>query len=335
MTHAAFGSLQIAFDDRVLRPRPWTVAQSAWAAEILVTAPAGPVLELCAGAGQIGLLAVVESNRSLVCVDLDPTACEFARQNAAAAGLAERVEVREGPMDDVLHDVERFALVIADPPWVRRDEVGRYPEDPLRAIDGGPDGMDLARTCVDVARRHLLPDGALLLQLGSVEQAESLDGVTEIRRHERGVVARLDLSVGRRSGGSTLWVPSHHGNSAERSHRHTAVTGLVVSWGTPSASSTVWCHAPASARRGRGSRRRVRRSCCTLLDAPPGEHRPGAPGFEVEAGEGAEPDVRLQGGLLVEEAGADHAHRELLVHGVGLDVLGVVVEQLAAGSRGA
>ena len=30
-----FGRLRIAFDDRVLRPRPWTAAQSEWAAEIL------------------------------------------------------------------------------------------------------------------------------------------------------------------------------------------------------------------------------------------------------------------------------------------------------------
>ena len=31
----AFGRLQITFDGRVLRPRSWTEAQSAWAAEIL------------------------------------------------------------------------------------------------------------------------------------------------------------------------------------------------------------------------------------------------------------------------------------------------------------
>ena len=53
-----FGDLEIAYDDRVLTPRPWTALQSEWAAELLESAPAGPVLELCAGAGQIGLLAV-------------------------------------------------------------------------------------------------------------------------------------------------------------------------------------------------------------------------------------------------------------------------------------
>lgn len=202
-THAVettdFGLLRIRFDHRVLRPRPWTTAQSEWAAELAATAPPGPVLELCAGAGQIGLLAVLGTARPLVCVDVDPVACSFARCNAEAAGLVDRVEVREGHMDEVVRDDERFALVVADPPWVRRAEVGRYPEDPLRAIDGGDDGLDLARTCVAVARRHLLPGGSALLQLGTVDQVgllESVDTaeVVEVRRYDRGVVVRLDLA---------------------------------------------------------------------------------------------------------------------------------------------
>jgi release factor glutamine methyltransferase len=196
----AFGRLHIAFDGRVLRPRPWTEAQSSWAAEILPAAPAGAVLELCSGAGQIGLLAVADTDRRLVCVDLNPVACDYARHNARAAGMADRVEVREGAIDEMLGDGERFALVVADPPWVRRTEVGRYPEDPVVAIDGGEDGMDVAWTCVDAARRHLLPGGSLLIQLGTIEQVDALRerlrddelAVTEVRWHERGVLVRVD-----------------------------------------------------------------------------------------------------------------------------------------------
>ncbi len=197
-----FGPLRITFDGRVLRPRPWTEAQASWAAELLTEAPAGPVLELCAGAGQIGLLAVLGSTRRLVCVDVNPAACEWARHNAEEAGLADRVEVREGPMDEVLRDSERFALVVADPPWVPREEVGRYPEDPLVAIDGGHEGMDLAWACIDLARDHLVPIGTLLLQLGTVEQVDSLRDrlrdddfvMTEVRWCDRGVLVRLDLT---------------------------------------------------------------------------------------------------------------------------------------------
>lgn len=197
-----FGPLRITFDGRVLRPRTWTAAQSEWAAEILTTAPPGAVLELCAGAGQIGLLAVLGSDRRLVCVDMNPAACEWARHNAEDAGLGDRVEVREGPMDEVLRDSERFAVVVADPPWVRRDDVDSYPEDPVLAIDGGHDGMDVAWMCVDLARTHLSVHGTLLLQLGTVEQVDRLRDrlrgddleITEIRWCDRGVLVRLDLS---------------------------------------------------------------------------------------------------------------------------------------------
>ena len=69
-----FGHLVITWDDRVLEPRSWTEAQSMWAAELLTGAPEGPVLELCAGAGQIGLLTIALAPCRLVCVDLDPAA---------------------------------------------------------------------------------------------------------------------------------------------------------------------------------------------------------------------------------------------------------------------
>lgn len=204
-THAPetirFGTLRIAFDDRVLRPRPWTTAQSEWAAAILATAPPGPVLELCAGAGQIGLLAVADTMRRLVCVDMNAVACGYARRNAEAAGLSDRVDVREGRIEDVLGTEERFAVVVADPPWVRRSDVGRYPGDPLPAIDGGDDGLDVAWACVGAARRHLLPGGSLVLQLGTTGQADAVRealredalAVAEVRRQERGVLVRADL----------------------------------------------------------------------------------------------------------------------------------------------
>ena len=94
MTDVDFGGLTITFDDRVLRPRDWTLAQSTWAAELLATAPAGPVLELFAGVGHIGLAAVASTDRELVMVDLNPAAVELARCNIDTAGLASRVTVR-------------------------------------------------------------------------------------------------------------------------------------------------------------------------------------------------------------------------------------------------
>ena len=195
--HVAFGDLTIAFDARVLTPRPWTLAQSEWGAELLPRLPAGPVLELCCGAGQIGLAAVRHSERTLVCVDADPVALEYAVANATAAACVGRVQPRLGLVDQVLSPEETFPLVIADPPWVPTAVVPTYPEDPTLAIDGGADGLDVARRCVAVVGRHLAPGGAALLQLGTIQQAAGLVAETaelvcrEVREYERGVVVLL------------------------------------------------------------------------------------------------------------------------------------------------
>lgn len=167
-----FGQLDIDFDDRVLTPRTWTVRQSEWAAELSADLPDGPMLELCSGAGQIGLLAAAMVGRRLVCVDADPVACAFTRANAERAGLAHLVEVRRSSIDHALDPDERYHLVIADPPWVPSAQAERYPEDPRLAIDGGADGMRVARTCLATTARHLSPGGAAVLQLGTPDQAD-------------------------------------------------------------------------------------------------------------------------------------------------------------------
>lgn len=196
-----FGELDIAYDDRVLEPREWTLAQSDWVGELLLGLPEGNALELCCGVGHIGLHGLLRSRRGLVVVDDDPVACRHALDNAERAGMADRVEVRQGPIDGVLAPEERFALVIADPPWVSSDRVTDFPEDPVHAIDGGEDGLALVRTCLGVARDHLLPGGVLLLQVGpdQVDDVATLAaghglGLVEVRRaSDRGALVRLDL----------------------------------------------------------------------------------------------------------------------------------------------
>lgn len=164
------GGFEITYDLDVLEPRPWTAIQGEWAAELAEQLSAGPLLEVCSGAGHIGLIAAQRSGRSLVQVDADPKACVYARANAAAADLAHRVDVRCGSIGDVAASGERFPLVIADPPYIATSAVSTFPNDPVLAIDGGPDGLDVARACIDACRAVLAEDGLALLQLGSASQ---------------------------------------------------------------------------------------------------------------------------------------------------------------------
>jgi methylase of polypeptide subunit release factors len=197
-----FDGLTIAYDDRVLEPRPWTTVHSAWAAELAADLPAGPILELCCGAGHIGLAAARRSGRALVQVDVNPAAVELARRNAAANGLAERCTVVHADLTEWrpgAAGLDAVPLVVADPPYVPSGDVARFPDDPTVAIDGGADGLDLLSPLARIGEAALRPGGSMLVQLASPEQADvaagSVGTLVEVdrRTHARGVVVRYCL----------------------------------------------------------------------------------------------------------------------------------------------
>jgi len=125
-----FGPLVVRYDDRVLTPRPWTLMQSRWAAELAAKVTTGPILELCAGAGQIGLAAAALTGRGLVQVEADPVAAAYARTNAAAADRDTQVEVRNTRIQTALMPGERFSIILADPPYLHTADIARWPGRP-------------------------------------------------------------------------------------------------------------------------------------------------------------------------------------------------------------
>jgi release factor glutamine methyltransferase len=169
-----FGPLVVEYDDRVLAPREWTLQQSRWATQLAAELPAGPILELCAGAGHIGLAAAVLSRRPLVQVEANPVAAEYAVRNAESAGWRRRVDIRVASVDNALAPGERFPVIIADPPYLPSDSVDQWPEDPPEAIDGGPDGLRLVRQCLAVAAAHVADGGVVLLQTAGSEQNDAI-----------------------------------------------------------------------------------------------------------------------------------------------------------------
>jgi release factor glutamine methyltransferase len=140
-------------------------------------------------------------------VDISSDALAVARENAERTGAVPGVRFLAGDLDEPLTADAKFDLVTANPPYIPTAEIERVDADvrdfePRIALDGGPDGLDVVRRVVNVARRRLRPGGVLAVEVGAGQApaAEALllqASFAEIRRnadyggHERVVSGKV------------------------------------------------------------------------------------------------------------------------------------------------
>jgi release factor glutamine methyltransferase len=169
-------------DDRVLIPRPdtETLVQAALDLGDAISRERAAlrVHEACCGSGCVAIsLAAERPDWILSASDLSEGALEVAAANAAALLAAGR---SGGPLGlargDLLSSLSPsggrggppFDLILANPPYVPSAEARALLRqgwgEPLMALDGGPDGLDLVRRLVPQAVAALAPGGALLVE---------------------------------------------------------------------------------------------------------------------------------------------------------------------------
>ncbi|MFI8099545.1 putative protein N(5)-glutamine methyltransferase [Streptomyces sp. NPDC086023] len=131
--------------------------------------PGAVVLDLCCGVGAVGaaVVARLEPTAELYAADIAPEAVRYARRNVAPLGG----EVFEGDLYEPLpRELRgRVDILVANAPYVPTDEIGLLPpeareHEPVVALDGGADGMDLQRRVAEEAPRWLAPGGRLLVE---------------------------------------------------------------------------------------------------------------------------------------------------------------------------
>lgn len=211
--HAAFRELELAVDRRVLIPRPETEVLVdevlAWAAGLGEDALSA--VDVGTGSGAIALSLTHEGPfPRVVATDVSPEALEVARENALSAGVAERVDFREGSLFAPLGSEETFDVVVSNPPYVAEAEASTLePEvgvwEPAQALFGGPDGMAVIRQLVAGAGAHLNAGGLLALEIGAgqaglvVAEVEGTAAYDDVRVR-RDLAGRERLVLATRSG---------------------------------------------------------------------------------------------------------------------------------------
>jgi release factor glutamine methyltransferase len=169
-----FWGLPLELNAETLVPRPETETVVAAALEALDREcgrrHALRLADLGTGSGALLLVLLSElPSAHGVGTDVSVAALRCARENATALGLASRASFVACDYAAALKPP--FDLVVANPPYVVRADIASLaPEvaafDPLRALDGGPDGLDGYRAIAADARRLLSPVGILVLELG-------------------------------------------------------------------------------------------------------------------------------------------------------------------------
>jgi release factor glutamine methyltransferase len=165
---AEFCGLRISIDPGVFVPRhrsEFLVSQAA------ARATGGAVvLDLCCGSGALGAaLAAAVGPIELHAADIDPAAVRCAQRNLAVIGGQVYCGDLFEPLPRSLRG--RVDVLIANVPYVPTGEIPLLPREariyePLTALDGGPDGLDLARRVAAGAPLWLAPGGHLLIEAG-------------------------------------------------------------------------------------------------------------------------------------------------------------------------
>jgi release factor glutamine methyltransferase len=177
----------------VLIPRPETEVLVDQALKAIAAESQPNVVDLCTGSGCVALSIAQEMAEARVwATDVSSLACDVARENAQRLGLAERVTVCEGDLFAGVPTSLRgeIDLVVANPPYIPSADLAHLPSEvgghePHLALDGGPDGLRVARRIWTEARQWLKPGGAIALELdeGRVSSAgkEIVEWYSEVR----------------------------------------------------------------------------------------------------------------------------------------------------------
>ena len=132
------------------------------------------VLDVGTGSGAIvlSLLALLPEATGTA-VDLSPAALAVARENGVRLGVAERVEWLHSDLCAALPAERRYDVIVSNPPYIpARDMASLQPEvrrEPVLALAGGDDGLDVYRRLLRQLPAFLAADGLVALEVGQGE----------------------------------------------------------------------------------------------------------------------------------------------------------------------
>ncbi|MGC8743231.1 MAG: peptide chain release factor N(5)-glutamine methyltransferase [Verrucomicrobiia bacterium] len=196
--NTVFYGFNFKIDKRALIPRPETEILVETAIELIKTKSLTNPLALDFGTGS-GCIAIAIAlkipDAKVLGIDVSQEAIDLAKENVELNKVAGKVELykssgyeifkgetvinpqKDSAGDSCLTIYERkepiaFDLIVSNPPYIPTDEINNLqPEvkdyDPLTALDGGKDGLDVIRYLARESAVYLKPDGLMVIEIGA------------------------------------------------------------------------------------------------------------------------------------------------------------------------
>ncbi len=176
LTHEAWlQNVPFYVDERAIVPRSFiaellvdgegTGALDAWLSD-----RTHQVLDLCTGNGSLAVIAAMAYPEIVVdAADLSEDALAVARINVDRHKLANRITLLQSDLFAAVRGP--YDLILCNPPYVNSQSMqalpAEYRAEPALALAGGDDGMDLIRTILREAAKHMTIDAVLVLEIGN------------------------------------------------------------------------------------------------------------------------------------------------------------------------
>ena len=129
------------------------------------------ILDIGTGSGCIILSLLGNLDKSVgLGVDVSNKAILIANKNAERHELSNRVKFLNKSFESIFS--KKFDLIVSNPPYIERKNIKNLSEDirrfePIMALDGGNDGLDLIKKVIYKSKRILKINGTLALEIGN------------------------------------------------------------------------------------------------------------------------------------------------------------------------
>ena len=129
------------------------------------------ILDIGTGSGCIilTLLNMLKASNG-VGVDISKKAISIAKKNALKYKLLHRVKFINRSFENLTS--KKFDLIVSNPPYIKKTDIKYLSEDiknfePIMALDGGNDGLDLIKKVIYKSKNILKTKGMLALEIGN------------------------------------------------------------------------------------------------------------------------------------------------------------------------